>query len=443
MQQTLLINNGIILTPGDPGRVLYDHAILIENGIIQSIAPVSAFKGSYDKIINAHGKIILPGFINAHMHFYSTLVRGLGKAKPSKDFVEVLNHLWWKLDKALTLDDCYYSALIMLINAIRHGTTTLIDHHASPMAVRGSLNRIADAVKETGLRASLCYEVSDRDGEKIAQEGLQENAEFIRYSQSLKSPLLHGMFGLHASFTLTDSTLEKASQLAHNLNTGFHVHCAEAASDEEYNEKHFGMRVAERFYKFGILGPKSIAVHCVHINEKEMDLLAQTDTMVAHNPQSNMNNAVGIAPILRMLEKGILVGLGTDAMTVNMTEELRVALWLQHLGQNNPSCGFMEVTGLLFRNNARIARRLFDIPIGEIREGFVADLVLIDYHPPTPLDETTALGHLVYGISQSSVDTTIVNGRVLMENKQLTLNIDEEAIAAKARELTHQLWNRF
>ncbi len=331
----------------------------------------------------------------------------------------------------------------MLINAIRHGTTTLIDHHASPTAVRGSLMTIANAVKETGLRASLCYEVSDRDGEKTAQDGLDENAEFIKYSQQLKSPFINGMFGLHASFTINDKTLDKASKLAHDLNAGFHVHCAEAASDEDYNEKHFGMRVAERFEKFGILGPKSIAVHCVHINEKEMDLIARTNTMVAHNPQSNMNNAVGIAPVLKMMEKGILVGLGTDAMTVNMTEELRMALWLQHLGQKDPSCGFMEVTGMLFNNNAKIAKNVFGIPVGAIQEGFVGDVILVDYHPPTPLDETTALGHLVYGISQSFVDTTIVNGKVLMENKKLLLDIDEAAIAAKAVELTKSLWNRF
>lgn len=443
MNSSLLITDGIIITLGQPNRVLYDHAILIENGMIKSVAPKSSFRDKHDKTISAAGKVVLPGFINAHMHFYSTLVRGLGKAKPSKDFVEVLNHLWWKLDKALTLDDCYYSALIMLVNAIRHGTTTLIDHHASPGAVRGSLMRIAGAVKETGLRASLCYEVSDRDGEKTAQDGLDENAEFIKYSQQLKSPFLNGMFGLHASFTINDKTLEKASKLAHDLNAGFHVHCAEAASDEEYNEKHFGMRVADRFEKFGILGPKTIAVHCVHINEKEMDLLAKTHTMVAHNPQSNMNNAVGIAPVLKMMEKGILVGLGTDAMTVNMTEELRVAMWLQHLGQNNPSCGFMEVTGMLFNNNAKIAKNVFGIPVGEFKEGFAGDVVLIDYHPPTPLDENTALGHLVYGISQSSVDTTIVNGKVLMENKKLLLDIDEAAVAAKAKELTKSLWNRF
>jgi putative selenium metabolism protein SsnA len=440
---TLLIQNGIIITLGESNKVLYDHAVLIENGTIKKVSPRKEFSGKYDKVIDAKGKVVMPGFINVHMHFYSTLVRGLGKAKPSKDFVEVLNHLWWKLDKALRLEDCYYSALIMMMNAIRHGTTTFIDHHASPMAVRGSLMQIAKASKETGLRSCLCYELSDRDGEKIAQEGLDENSDFIRYCNDNKDDYLKALFGLHASFTICDKTLERAARLGHDLKAGFHVHTAEAESDQEYNMNNFGLRVVERFHKFGILGPHTIAAHCTHVNDKEIELLAGSNTMVAHNAQSNQNNAVGIADIVKLQQKGILVGLGTDAMTVNMTEELRVAMWGQHLRHNNPSCGFMEVASTLLYNNARIANRIWNLPLGEIKAGAVADVILLDYYPPTPLNEQTFLGHIVFGISQCPVDTTIVNGKVLMEEKKLTIPVDEEKIAARARELTVGVWDRF
>jgi putative selenium metabolism protein SsnA len=443
MTNTLLIKNGIIITLGEDQKVLYNHSVLIENGLIKKIAPAIEFKEMYDKEIDAKGKVVLPGFINAHMHFYSTLVRGLGKAKPSGNFVEVLENLWWRLDKVLTPEDNYYSALIMLVNGIRRGTTTFIDHHASPMAITGSLQQIAKAVKETGLRASLCYELSDRDGEAIAEEGLKENYEFVKYTQKNNDEFLKALFGLHASFTLSDKTLDKASNIGKEINTGFHIHVAESESDEEYNVKNYGMRVVERLNKFGILGKKTIAAHCVHVNENEMDLLKDTGTIVVHNPQSNLNNAVGIADVVKMADKGILVGLGTDAMTVNMIEEVRVAMWAQHFKQNNPNAGFMEIASALFFNNAKIADRYWNTPLGKIEEGAAGDIVLIDYNPPTPLDESTFLGHLIFGISQSDTDTTIVNGKVLMENRILKIDIDEAEIAGRARELTKALWNRF
>lgn len=443
MSDSILIKNGIIITLGDEPKVLYDNSVLIENGLIKKIAPSEEFKREQRKEIDAGGKVVLPGFINAHMHFYSTLVRGLGKAKPAKDFLEVLENLWWKLDKVLTPETLYYSALIMLINGIKRGTTTFLDHHASPKSVTGSLRKISKAVEETGLRACLCYELSDRDGEKISEEGIKENYEFIKYTQENNSELLRALFGLHASFTLSDRTLERASETGSGLKTGFHIHVAEAELDEVYSEKNFGMRVVNRLHKFGILGEKTIAAHCVHIDENEMEILKDTGTMVVHNPQSNLNNAVGIADVVKMANKGILVGLGTDAMTVNMIEELRVALWAQHLKQKNPTAGFNETASTLFYSNAKIAGRYWSSSLGKIEEGAAADVILIDYEPPTPLDESNFLGHLIFGISQSDTDTTIVNGRVLMENRILKIDIDESEIAARARELTNKLWNRF
>jgi putative selenium metabolism protein SsnA len=441
---TILIKNGIIATLGLQGKVLYGHSLLIENDKISKIAPQGEFTGKYDKEIDASNKLILPGFICAHMHFYSTFARGLGKAEPSANFVEVLENLWWRLDKKLTLEDTYYSALLPLIDGIKRGTTTFIDHHASPYHVTGSLDQIAKAVKETGLRASLCYELSDRDGKKISQEGIDENVNFIKRCQKENDPQLRALFGLHASFTIDDESMEKAASLAKELKTGFHAHTAEALSDEEYNVKNFGMRVVERFNKFGMLGPDTLLIHCVHIDDNEMNLIKDTNTMVVHNPQSNMNNAVGVMDLLKMSQKGITVGLGTDAMTVNMLEELRSCMWVQHLRNNNPSCGFMEVAGTLLENNAKIADRYWNgMGLGELAEGNVADVILMDYCSPTPLDAGSLYGHMIFGVSQSFVDTTIASGKVLMENKKIKLDIDEAMLAGKAMELSKKLWERF
>jgi putative selenium metabolism protein SsnA len=442
MPNSLLIDNGTVLTLGKTSRVLQGHSVLIENGLVAKVAPKTAIKNFRGKRIDATGKVVLPGFINAHTHFYSSFARGLTRTKPAKNFNEVLKNLWWRLDSALTTQDCYYSALIALLGSIRHGTTTVIDHHASPGAVAGSLGAIERAVRETGLRACLCYELSDRDGARIAEEGLAENTAFIQHCRQQNDPYVKALFGLHASFTISDATMEKAARLGHELHTGFHIHVAEAQSDQSWALRHGGKRVVERLKKFEILGPRSIAAHCIHVNRREMDLLTETRTAVVHNPQSNMNNAVGVANVIELARRGVLVGLGTDAMTTNMLEELRVALWGQHLRAENPSVGFDEVTSALFANNPRIAGRVFGLRFGEICEGAAGDIAIFDYDPPTPLEGGNVLGHLVFGISQTEADTTIVGGRVLMENRKLVLNLDEARVNARARELAKNLWKR-
>ena len=418
MSQTI-IKNGLIATPD---RLLRDHSILIEDGIIKAIGRIKDVKA---KAIDARGKIVMPGFINTHTHFYSTFARGLTKATPAKNFPEILRNLWWRLDRTLTLEDCYYSTLVAGIEAIRHGTTTIFDHHSSPNAVKGSLDTIASAIKDLGLRACLCYEVSDRDREKIAQEGIEENLRFLKECRT--SDRLKALFGLHASFTLSDKTLRRCVENAQ----GFHIHCAEDLVDQKITRSKFGKSVVRRLYDFGILGPKTICAHAVHLDDKEWDLLAQTQTAVVHNPQSNMNNAVGVMDLSRALRKGVLVGLGTDAMTNNMREELRFATLLQH----------QPCTDLLLRNNQTIANRHFD-KIGRIKEGWAADLILLDYLPPTPMTAANFPAHLLFGLSQSPVDTTIVSGRILMQNKKLLL-LDEQYIAKKSRELATALWKIF
>jgi len=439
---SLLISNGVVVTLGETGRVLPGHDVLCDGGVIAAIAPHDPARRA-ERVVDAAGKVVMPGLINAHTHFYSAFALGLSKAAPSADFREVLEHMWWRLDRTLTVEDCRVSALVTLIGAVRHGATTLIDHHASPGAVRGSLAAIADAVIEVGVRACLCYEVSDRDGEAVAADGIAENVDFIRRCQRERGPHLRALFGLHASFTLGDATLEQAAAAGRELGVGFHVHVAEAAADQADCVRRHGGRVVERLERFGILGPGTIAAHCVHVDEREIAVLAETGTFVAHNPQSNMNNAVGTANVLAMLERGVRVGLGTDAMTTAMLEELRAAVWAQRQARGNPSVGFMEAVGLLTRANPSIASALWGLSLGEIAPDAAADIAVLDYDPPTPLTGDNLAGHLVFGLSQARVDATVAAGRVLMERGRLCLDLDEEAVMARSRELAARMWGRF
>jgi putative selenium metabolism protein SsnA len=438
---SLLIQGGILVTLENPNRILANHAIWIEDGVIKSILPRKSAAKIKARAIDARGMVVMPGFINAHMHFYSSFARGLTKAAPAGNFLEVLRNLWWRMDRQLTLDDCYVSTLVAGMEAIRHGTTTILDHHASPGAVKGSLDRIAKAVKELGLRAVLCYEVSDRDGKEIAQEGIEENLRFLEQCRQRQDNQFKALFGLHASFTLGERTLRRCVENAEKYRAGFHIHCAEDIADQEITRKRFGRRVVQRLADHGILGPRTICAHAVHLQDSEWDLLAQTQTAVVHNPQSNMNNAVGFMDLAKASQKGVLVGLGTDAMTGNMLEELRSAIWAQKLLHKNPSAGFSDAVTLLIRNNQEIANRYFH-KVGRLQEGWMADLIFLDYSPPTEMNEENFPSHLAFGLSQAAVDTTIVGGKILMRNRQFP-SLDEEMISRRARRLSSALWSRF
>ena len=441
----MLISNGIVVTLGEKNKIIHNGAVLVEGEKIKAIGKAADLKKKYPKakLINAQNKLVMPGFINTHMHLYSTFARGLGKAAPSKNFPEILKNLWWRLDKKLNMQDVYYSAILPLIDCIKHGTTTIIDHHASPNAITGSLETIAKACKKAGIRANLCYETSDRDGAKIADEGIEENANFIKKCDAEKNPMISGLFGLHASMTISAKTLSKCLKYVEELNSGFHVHTAEDISDVQDSKKKYKCGVIERWYKNGVLKEKTILPHCIHISTKEMDLLAKTGTNAIHNPQSNMNNAVGVANILEMLKRKVLVGMGTDGMTSRMQEEVRTAYLLHRINLRNPQVAFCEAPQLLLNNNAKIANKFFyGVKVGELSVGAAADIILIDYIPFTPFDENTFLGHFLFGIFEATVDTTICNGKILMQNKKLT-TLNEAQLCAEALELSKKFWARF
>jgi len=439
----LIVGNGVVLTLGEENRVIEDGAVRVENGVICEIGPTAALRARNPTadFVDAHGGIIMPGFVCAHHHLYSTFACGIS-AKPAANFPEILENLWWRLDRALTLDDVRLSALIPVARAIRAGTTTIIDHHASPNAIRGSLDVLADVVLESGIRASLCYEVTDRNGQRGSEEGLAESEAFCDRARSDTSGRLHALVGLHASMTIGPRTLERAVRLAEKFATGLHVHVAEDRSDQDDSLQRYGVRVVRRLKDAGALGKHTLAVHCIHLDDEEIEILRETGTIVIHNPQSNMNNAVGAARILDMIGRGIRVGLGTDGMTSDMKEEVRAALWLRHHEHRDPRVGFVEVAKMLLSENPAIASMYFGRRLGALSVGAAADIIVSDHVPFTPITPDNVLGHVIFGVAAAPVDTTIVAGRVLMRHKRL-LTLDWEEISRRARAAAPAVWERF
>jgi cytosine/adenosine deaminase-related metal-dependent hydrolase len=283
----------------------------------------------------------------------------------------------------------------------------------------------------------LCYEVSDRN---IPQGGVEENRRFIK-KVGKGDGQITAMMGMHASFTLSDATIEECVSIANEAGVGCHIHVAEDAADREDALAKYKVSTVKRLQKLGVTGKQSIFVHCVHVDEVEMDILAETGTSVVHNPESNMNNAVGVTPLLALLKKGVLVGLGTDGMGSDMLAQMRCAYLLHRLANHDPRVAFMEAPQLLLQNNAAIAERQFGLKLGELAEGRPADLAIIDYQPPTPLSEANFLGHLIFGLVDATVDTTVCKGKILMRDKQI-LSMDEERLARRSRELAPQMWQR-
>jgi len=442
----LLITHARLATLGDVPRLIEDGAVLIEGERIADLGATTQLTAHYPSVErwDASGRLVLPASICAHTHFYGAFARGMAvPGEPAADFPQILERLWWRLDKALTLEDVRYSTLVCLIDAIRHGTTTLIDHHASPNAIEGSLDIVAEAVREAGLRACLCYEVTDRDGPERAQAGIAENVRFAK-SQNLESrSRIAASFGLHASLTLSDETLADCVAAARDCGLGFHVHVAEDGADQEDSLRRCGKRVVHRLHDAGILGPRTIAVHCVHVDDSEIAVLAETGTWVTHQPRSNMNNGVGVASVEAMLRAGVSVGLGNDGFSNQMFAEMKAAYLVHKLDQRDPrAMSGNVVMQLAYPNNARLARVFWpEVRLGEICEGATADLVFLDYHPTTPLTAENLPWHLIFGIEASAITATVCAGRVLMRDRQL-LTLDEKAITARSRELAARVWKR-
>jgi putative selenium metabolism protein SsnA len=444
----MLIHNAKLITWGQPNEIVEDAGIYVSDGFIGDIGSSVDLLSQYpdEERMDAKGQYVMPGNICAHTHFYGAFARGMAiPGKAPRDFPEILKKLWWPLDQALTLEDVQYSTLVCLVDAIKHGTTTLVDHHASPNAIHGSLDVIAEAVDDSGLRAVLCYEVTDRGGKAKADAGINENLRFLKRLQSepIAEGRLAGLFGLHAGLTLSDETLEKCRQEVPG-GIGFHIHAAEHEADQEDSLQKSGQRVIDRLNTFDILGDKTIVAHAVHVDAQELELLTETRTWVTHQPRSNMNNAVGAAKVDSMLQMGVKLGLGNDGFANAMWEEWKTAYLLHKLANRDPrSLPGDKLVEMAVYNNAQLAGEFFtQAPIGVIEKGAYADLIFVDYHPTTPMTSGNLPWHMIFGFHESMITATIVAGRVLMKDRELQ-TLDEEKITARSRELVKDVWQRY
>ncbi|EAY06707.1 Amidohydrolase family protein [Trichomonas vaginalis G3] len=431
--------------------LIKDGAVVFENDTIIEIGKTAEMRKKHfgSKFVNANDKLIMPGLINAHGHYYGFFSRGMSlKDPPPFTFLEVLQRLWWRLDRALQHEDNYLSAAAYNIAAIKAGTTTIADHHASPNCIEGSLDDIAQAALDAGIRNHIAYEVTDRNGMDGAYAGIEENRRFIeRCYKKDKNPMLAASFGLHAAFTCSDETLKKSAEALASVKeaagkVGFHIHVAEGKYDEEHSIKNYGKTVVDRLVEFGIAGPETIYGHCVFVNDHELDLIKMCGTNLVTNPASNMNNAVGLPRAIDIVKRGIPFALGTDGITYDMFQEMKFLYFGNKFMNKDPRVFGWESGDVLFNGNSKLVSKAFPKKVGVLEPGAFADIILVDYEIPTVLTTGSLPWQMVFGMTGANVHTTIVGGRTVMRNREL-LTIDEKEVMARARERTPGVWERF
>ena len=446
MSRPTLLANGIVvsgfsLSGSAKARVIPNGALVWCGDRIVCHGEETQLRRMYPdaSVLDAHGGLILPGLINLHHHFYSALARGLDPGAPAHSFAQILNRLWWRLDRALDTETVRLSAQLSVADCIRWGCTTVFDHHASPSCLAGSLDILAEVVDAAGLSAVLCYEVTDRNGHAEAHAGVEENLRFLRQQQGAHR--IRGVLGLHASFTLREETLMEAAKRI-PADAGCHVHVAEDPIDVQASLEAFGAGPIERLERHGLLGQRSLLAHGIHLTPDEYACVARHESALIHNPESNANNGVGHLDMASAARQGCLVGLGTDGMSSAMLRALRAA-FLTHRAAARDSTASMEKLPNLLHQNVTLARRFFNDPLlGELAPGAPADIIVIDAPPPTPICSENLFSHLIYGSSEAPVRHTIAHGRILLEDF-CHKTLDPQALAARARALVPGLWQRF
>lgn len=444
----MLIEHADIITFGDPNAILTDHAVVIEDGRIAQLGPSAEIVAAHPGIerMDAAGRYLMPGNICAHGHFYSAFA--VGMAVPHEAPVTlptILDRLWWPYDRSLTADEVRLAVQVGVVDCIKNGTTTYFDHHSSPNCIDGVLDIIADVIDEFGLRAVLCFEVTDRDGPDRALAGIAENARFVdrcRHGR-VGAGRIAANFGIHAPMTVHDATLARCREAVPD-GTGFHLHVGEHEYDQVRSLAMSGERSVDRLHQHDMLGPTSIMAHAIHLDAAEVCLLGETRTATSHQPRNNMNVGDGIADVESQMRAGVRACLGNDGLSPTMWREAEAAYFLQKIahrdGRRFPADQLLQMA---VYNNAALASLYFpDAPIGTVAPGAAADLVIVDYSPATPMTTENLPWHLVFAMNESMITTTIVDGQLLMHERGL-IHIDEHEVKARCREAAPAFWDRY
>jgi putative selenium metabolism protein SsnA len=385
-----------------------------------------------EEIIDAEGALVIPGLVNAHTHLYRSLARGMPAARRTpRTLTEILEKVWWRMDRALDEEAVYVSALCGAAEAALSGVTLLLDHHSSPSWIRGSLTAVRRAVEQVGLRSVLCYEISDRNGPEARHYALEENVEFQRRQQTA---LTRGMIGAHASFTLSPETMDGIVWAVSQTGSSLHMHAAEDLFDVEDCRKRYALSLPERLLRYNLVMSRTILAHCVHLTGGEIEEVHRNGGWVAHNARSNMNHAVGHAPTAAMKR----VALGTDGLDEDVLAELQAAyLKMRDAGRGDAQAAALE----MLTGGHRLGAVLFGLPLGKLDAGGPADLVVLDYPSPTPIYTENLAAHLVFGVDRSHVRDVMVAGRFVVRDRQL-VNVDAKAVRVRAGAVAERLWQR-
>ncbi len=447
----MIIVNATIVTFDEEHRFIENGYVKIQGELVTHIGTISEMKHKVstgeikieenERIIDVQGKILMPGFISTHTHACSTLARGLRFAdETSINSVEIIKNNIARLESELTHEDIYYGTLVTLIEGIKNGVTCFFDHHSSPLVVEGSLDVIEKAFKRLGARGVLSYSISDKNGIGIALKGIKENSRFVEKCKHDNEDLVKGMFGISDANNLPNKVLEIAGIEGNRLATGFHIHVAETVGDLISSRTNFQKGIVERLEEYSLLNSKSMFSHCIHVNEDEKKLLNKVS--VIHNPESNMNFAVGYCNAIDLMKKGNLVGIGTDGFPSDIFRAMNICCGLHiHHSKDTSVMKAEDVVEMAIVNNGKIASKHYEAQVGSIKQGAKADLILIDYNSPTIINSENISSHVILGMNSGSVSDVIINGKIVMENRVIC-NFNEKEIYEECKVASNALWNR-
>ncbi len=440
----LLIKNGIIVTMDPERRILENHAVAIEDGRIVEIATTADLERKWGsaEVLDAAECIVMPGIVCGHSHLYGMLLRGASlKIAPPADFEQILQRIWWPMDEAMSFEDAYASALIASVEFAKSGVTTFADTYSGPNSIHGVLDYIANAVEEVGIRGFIAFEATERHSKEEGWSGVQENVRFAERMQGNQRSMVKPLFSLHASFTVSDELIKEVNELASKYRAPITIHTSEGLVDVDHNLSRYRKRTVQRLRDLGVLGPKTVLAHCVHLDENEIGILSQTKAGVVHNPMSNMLNAVGVAPVIRMMKEKVNVGLGNDGYIFDMFENMRATYLLHRVHSQDPNAiDAYTVLQMATINGARLYG--MEKEIGSIESGKIADIIIVKPSLlPTPLNANSVLGHLINTVDGDDVEHVLVNGKLILRNKKLT-TFDEQRAQHISQTSAAKLWAR-